>query len=81
MCKRMFMGKTITITREAYEALAREKRGNESFSDVVLRLTSRKAKLSDYFGIWQMDDAEYDKLTKELRGVWKGWTGEVVENT
>ncbi|MGH9876473.1 MAG: antitoxin VapB family protein [Nitrososphaerales archaeon] len=75
------MGKTITITREAYEALAREKRSNESFSDVVLRLTSRKAKLSDYFGIWDMTDAEYDKLTKDLRSVWGRWTGEVVENT
>ena len=75
------MGKTITITKVAYEALAREKRSNESFSDVVLRLTSRKAKLSDYFGIWNMTDAEYEKLRKELRGVWARWTGEVVENT
>jgi len=80
MCKHMFMGKTITITREAYEALVREKRARESFSDVVLRLTSRRAKLSDYFGVWKMDDAEYDKLTRELKNVWKGWTG-VIENT
>jgi predicted CopG family antitoxin len=74
------MGKTITVTREAYEALAREKRSNESFSDVIIRLTSMKAKLSNYFGIWKMSDEEYDRLMDELRSVWKGWTG-VVEST
>ncbi len=34
--------KTITISEEAYDALARMKKTNESFTDVILRLTSRK---------------------------------------
>jgi len=67
------MGKTITITKEAYEALAREKRNNESFSDVVLRLTSRKAKLSDYFGIWsEIPEAEFEKMQNAMRQARKG---------
>jgi len=34
--------KTITISEEAYDALARMKKTNESFTEVILRLTSRK---------------------------------------
>lgn len=36
--------KTITISEEAYNALSREKKGNESFTDVILRMTGIKAK-------------------------------------
>ncbi len=67
------MGKTITITREAYDALAREKRPQESFSDVVLRLTSRKAKLSEYFGIWKdIPEPEFEKMKEAMEQVRKG---------
>jgi predicted CopG family antitoxin len=34
--------KTITISEEAYRELARMKRDNESFTEVILRITSRK---------------------------------------
>lgn len=33
--------KTITISEEAYNALVRMKRGNESFTDIILRLASK----------------------------------------
>jgi predicted CopG family antitoxin len=36
--------KTITISDDAYEALAKSKRDNESFTKVILRLTSDRAK-------------------------------------
>jgi len=34
--------KTISLTREAYDRLRARKGPNESFSDVILRLTARK---------------------------------------
>ncbi|MGD6809073.1 MAG: antitoxin VapB family protein [Candidatus Bathyarchaeia archaeon] len=34
----MFSGKTITVTQEAYNALIRERKGNETLSDTILRL-------------------------------------------
>jgi len=34
--------KTITISEEAYNALARMKKENESFTDVILRIASKK---------------------------------------
>ncbi|MCL1977290.1 MAG: antitoxin VapB family protein [Candidatus Bathyarchaeota archaeon] len=35
----MFSGKTITVTHEAYNALIRERKNNETLSDIILRLT------------------------------------------
>ena len=38
--------KTITISENAYEALARSKKENESFTKVILRLTSESGSAS-----------------------------------
>ena len=38
--------KTITISDDAYEALAKSKRENESFTKVILRLTSESGRAS-----------------------------------
>jgi predicted CopG family antitoxin len=38
--------KTITISDDAYQALAKSKRENESFTRVILRLTSGKGRAS-----------------------------------
>ncbi len=35
----MFNGKNITVTQEAYSALIKERKGNETLSDTILRLT------------------------------------------
>jgi len=49
--------KTITITEEAYRRLKSRKAGEESFSDVVLRLTKRRP-LSDFVGILRPESAD-----------------------
>jgi predicted CopG family antitoxin len=48
--------KTISITEEAYERLATQMRGTESFSDVILRMTG-KVRLSDFAGVLSTSSA------------------------
>lgn len=61
--------KSITITEEAYNNLARLKNENDSFSIVINReLGKKKAKLSDFFGIWSDETANnVNKFLKEKR--------------
>ncbi len=53
----MFMVvKTITITKEAYETLASEKKKDESFSEVILRTHKKKGSwevVSKFIGAWE----------------------------
>ncbi|ADX81750.1 antitoxin VapB family protein [Saccharolobus islandicus] len=67
------MAKTITISNKAYEALLKEKKEGESFSDVIIRLTSsgNKEKLIKFAGIWK--DAKIDDVMKELEEMWSKW--------
>ena len=59
--------KTLTITNEAYARLASLKDGNESFSEVLTRLTA-KYSLLDLVGILSIKDAEELKVKiKDLR--------------
>ncbi|MFQ6128061.1 MAG: antitoxin VapB family protein [Thermoplasmata archaeon] len=61
--------KTITVTEEAYKALAKEKKEGESFSELALRLT-KKGKIKDCFGTWMMTKDEL-KIFSSLKGAWK----------
>ena len=49
--------KTITITEDAYRRLRSRKVGDESFSDVILRLTKQRP-LSDFVGILNPESAD-----------------------
>ncbi len=44
------MAKNIAVADDVYELLVKEKRGEESFSDVIRRLASRRGHLSDMAG-------------------------------
>lgn len=70
--------KNISITEEAYEALEREKRKDESFTDAILRLTQKRGKLSDCFGTWETTDAEQIAIEQELRRAWKRTSERIV---
>lgn len=70
--------KNISITKEAYEALLREKGKEESFTEAILRLTERSGRLSDCFGSWSMSDEEEAKISRELAAGWKRTRERVV---
>jgi predicted CopG family antitoxin len=55
--------KTITITKEAYDALARAKEKHESFSDAILRITGRQS-LRRFIGA--LSKEEGDRLAKSV---------------
>ena len=63
--------KTLTITEEAYQLLAREKKTKESFSEVIKRLTNERGKLTDSLGTWTMDDQEEQRIFSKLETHWK----------
>jgi len=44
--------KTVTLTKDAYDALAALKNEGESFSEVVRRLTGSQVLLSSFAGAW-----------------------------
>ncbi len=56
--------KTLTISEEAYEALAALKKERESFTELIKRITApvRKKKLSEFAGA--MAGKEYDDFEK-----------------
>jgi predicted CopG family antitoxin len=65
--------KTISITREAYELLSREKKGRESFSEMIKRLAKERGELEDSFGAWKMSDDEEERIFSSLNKNWKKW--------
>jgi predicted CopG family antitoxin len=72
------MTKTISVTDEAYEALIREKRNGESFTDVIIRLTRNRAKLSNFAGIWKdIPAGELKEAEEKLKALWTSFAEEV----
>jgi predicted CopG family antitoxin len=61
--------KTITISEEAYEALAASKGEKESFTETILKLTERKKKgtLLDYVRSLKPDEEFAETLEEVVR--------------
>ena len=60
--------RTIALDMEAYEALRRQKRKGESFSDVVKRLAGRTRPLTELAGLWKdMPPENLEKIRAFLR--------------
>ncbi len=58
--------KTISITEEAYERLKAKKENNESFTDVINKITGRRS-IMEFAGILSDEDAE--KIEEHIKGI------------
>ena len=61
--------KTLTITEKAYEILFRNKKENESFSKLIMRIFGKDKGFKDFFGIISKEEAE--ELRKESKKTWE----------
>jgi len=60
--------KTITITEVAYMRLRRLKKPEESFSDLVVRLTEGRKSVMHLAGSWKdMPRKDYEEMMRALR--------------
>ncbi len=60
--------KTLTITEDAYNLLANQKKKTESFSETIQRLLSGKTRISDLAGAWKdMTKEDVDNLQKDIQ--------------
>lgn len=60
--------KTITISEEAYERLENLKRGKESFTDVILRMTKVKQRKSSLIK-WLEEKENLSELADQIESV------------
>ncbi len=69
------MAKNIAVADDVYEMLAKEKRGEESFSDVLRRLGKRRRSLLEFAGGWaDLTDLEM----REMEDAW-AWANQPLE--
>lgn len=65
--------KNIAITEDAYELLVRNKRPEESFSEVIRAHFKKEKKLTDYAGIWaDIPENEWKAIEKGVKDARKG---------
>ena len=82
----MFMAtKTITVTEEAYKALASDKKKDESFSEVILRTHKKKGNVEDiikFVGAWShIPDKVIDDMKKDIENMRKHSARRLLERT
>jgi len=61
--------KTITITEDVYQLLKKVKKKDESFSELLRRLALQinGQKLEAFFGLWTINDQEYEEIQEEIK--------------
>ena len=76
------MVKVISLSNPAYEKLKGMKQGQESFSDVVLKLVEKgkKKSLLEFAGVWShMTDNDADQMKKSIEQLRKKSTADLLE--
>ena len=74
--------KVISIMDDAYELLVKNKKRNESFSEVIRRLVPKKKNIVECIGLWaHMKDEEITKMKKDIANFDKKFTQELNKRT
>ncbi|MGI0133293.1 MAG: antitoxin VapB family protein [Thermoplasmata archaeon] len=61
--------RNVAVRKDVYDALHREKRGKESFTQVMLRLLHQRGSLEEIFGSWNASAAPRDEAQlRQIRG-------------
>ena len=64
------MAKNVALADDVYDALQKEKRDGESFSDVIRRWHRSKGSLMDLFGVWgDIPDEEFRRMEEAISSV------------
>ena len=72
--------KTISIMDDTYNILLRKKRKDESFSDVIRRITSVKRDVMDFAGVWKdISDKDINKIKKLIEDLRKKSTADLLK--
>ncbi len=61
------VSKTISVTKDVYSLLEKEKAPGESFSETIVRLVHNRGKLSDCAGLW--DDLSEEEVADIVHGM------------
>ncbi len=65
--------KNISLTEEAYNTLRAKKRKNESFSQVVKRITKKEGSILELAGTWKdISEKETKRVEKKILEMRKG---------
>ncbi len=60
--------KSLTITEDAYESLKRYKHGDESFSEVILRMTEKRIEhVKKYFGALKKSGPDAEEWIRAIK--------------
>jgi predicted CopG family antitoxin len=60
--------KTLTVTEKAYEFLRRAKKGDESFSEVIVRISNKeKGNIIGFYGMLKDSRKELDGMKKKIK--------------
>ncbi len=72
--------KTISIMDDAYKLLLINKIKNESFSDVLRRLLSKKRDIMEFAGVWKnVSEEEIKELKNEIKKIRRKSTEDLLK--
>lgn len=73
--------KTISIMDDVYGLLVNKKTKEESFSDVIRRVLTRKGNIMDYAGSWKdISDKNINEMKEDIESLRKKSTKELIKN-